>query len=44
VIAAGVRTSLVDAMKHETSAFLRLAGGPESKRLIESFFASRKKS
>ena len=40
----GARLPLADGVRLETEAFLRLAGSPESKRLIAEFFAARKKS
>jgi enoyl-CoA hydratase/carnithine racemase len=43
VMVEGASLPLSEAIKLETEAFLRLAGSPESKRLIEAFFASRKK-
>ena len=43
VMTAGAALPLYDAIKLETEAFMRLAGSPESKRLIGEFFASRKK-
>ncbi|HXD87734.1 MAG TPA: enoyl-CoA hydratase-related protein [Urbifossiella sp.] len=43
VMAAGAPRPLPEAIALETEAFLRLAGSPESKRLIGEFFASRKK-
>ncbi len=43
VMVEGASLPLYDAIKLETEAFMRLAGSPESKRLIAEFFASRKK-
>jgi enoyl-CoA hydratase len=43
VMIEGAALPLYDAIKIETEAFMRLAGSPESKRLIAEFFASRKK-
>jgi enoyl-CoA hydratase/carnithine racemase len=43
VMAAGIALPLAVGIKLETAAFMNLAGSPESKRLIEAFFASRKK-
>ena len=43
VMIEGASLPLYDAIKLETEAFMRLAGSPESKRLIGEFFASRKK-
>jgi enoyl-CoA hydratase/carnithine racemase len=40
---AGVAEPLADGLAAETAGFLRVAGSDESKRLIEEFFASRKK-
>jgi enoyl-CoA hydratase len=43
VVSEGAPLPLRDAIALETEAFLRLAGGDESKRLIAEFFAARKK-
>jgi len=43
IMIAGAPRPLPEAIALETEAFLRLAGSPESKRLIAEFFASRKK-
>ena len=43
VMIEGASLPLYEAIKLETAAFMRLAGSPESKRLIAEFFASRKK-
>ncbi|HEY2911371.1 MAG TPA: enoyl-CoA hydratase-related protein [Gemmataceae bacterium] len=43
VMVAGAPRPLPEALALETEAFQRLAGSPESKRLIGEFFASRKK-
>jgi len=43
VMIEGASLPLYDAIRLETEAFMRLAGSPESKRLIAEFFASRKK-
>jgi enoyl-CoA hydratase/carnithine racemase len=43
VMMQGAPRALGDAIPLETEVFLRLAGSPESKRLIGEFFASRKK-
>lgn len=42
VIFRGASLPLDSALRIETEAFLRLAGGAESKRMIEEFFAKRK--
>lgn len=39
----GTRLPVIEGIKLETEAFLRLAGSDESKRLIAEFFASRKR-
>lgn len=43
VMVEGAALPLYGAIKLETEAFMRLAGSPESKRLIAEFFATRKK-
>jgi enoyl-CoA hydratase len=43
VMIEGAKLPLYEAIKLETAAFLRLAGSPESKRLIAEFFAGRRK-
>jgi hypothetical protein len=43
IIPEGAGLPLYDAIKLETEVFMRLAGSDESKRLIDQFFASRKK-
>ncbi len=43
VVIEGAPLPLRDAIAVETDAFMRLAGGDESKRLIAEFFAARKK-
>jgi len=43
VMLQGATLPLHDAINLETEAFMRLAGSPESKRLIAEFFASRRK-
>jgi enoyl-CoA hydratase len=43
VVVEGAPLPLRDAIAVETEAFMRLAGGEESKRLIAEFFAARKK-
>lgn len=43
VMVEGAALPLYEGIKLETEAFLRLAGAPESRRLIAEFFASRKK-
>lgn len=43
VVIEGAPLPLRDAIAVETAAFMRLAGGDESKRLIAEFFAARKK-
>ena len=43
VMSEGTTLALPAAIQLETEAFLRLAGSPESKRLITNFFTSRKK-
>lgn len=43
VVIEGAPLLLREAIAVETDAFLRLAGGDESKRLIAEFFAARKK-
>lgn len=43
VVSEGAPLPLRDAIAVETEAFMRLAGGDESKRLIAEFFAARKK-
>lgn len=44
VLETGAALPLSEAIQLETEAFLRLAGSEESKRLINEFFASRKKA
>jgi enoyl-CoA hydratase/carnithine racemase len=44
VMLRGAELPLAEGIALETEAFLRLAGSPESKRLIAAFFAGRKKS
>jgi enoyl-CoA hydratase len=43
VLFLGTQLPFEEGLKLETQAFLRLAGGPESKQMIEDFFAKRKK-
>lgn len=43
VMVEGTALPLADGIKLETDAFMRLAGSPESKRLIAEFFANRKR-
>jgi hypothetical protein len=43
VMIEGASLPLYEAIKLETEAFMRLAGSPESRRLIAEFFASRKR-
>jgi enoyl-CoA hydratase len=43
VVREGASRTFSEGMALETEAFLRLAGTAESKRLIDAFFASRKK-